>query len=78
MSPVKEQAIFIKRVILDNIKIFSYSVMPFYQQIEKNENIAKRNFFEFACFLTGLINAIFSIVMLPTMAMKITVRIYFK
>jgi hypothetical protein len=29
--------------------------MPLYQLIEKNENIAKRNFFEFACFLTGLI-----------------------
>jgi hypothetical protein len=31
--------------------------MPLYQLIEKNENIAKRNFFEFACFLTGLITA---------------------
>jgi hypothetical protein len=30
--------------------------MPLYQLIEKNENIAKRNFFEFACFLTGLID----------------------
>jgi hypothetical protein len=54
MSPVKEQAIFIKRVILDEIYIFQYSVMPLYQLIEKNENIAKRNFFKFVCFLTGL------------------------
>jgi hypothetical protein len=30
--------------------IFYYSVMPLYQIVEKNRNIAKRNFLGFACF----------------------------
>ncbi len=56
MSPLRKQTIFIKRAILDEIFIFRDSVMLEYQLIEKNENIAKRNFFDFMCFRSGLKN----------------------
>ncbi len=55
LSPLRKQAIFTKRVDLDEIFIFRDSVMPEYQLIEKNENIAKRSFFDFVCFRSGLI-----------------------
>ncbi len=55
MSPLRKQAIFTKRVILDEIFIFRDSVMLEYQLIEKDGNIAKRYFFDFACFRSGLI-----------------------
>jgi len=35
--------------------------MPEYQLIEKNKNIAKRNFFDVACFRSGLFYKIFKI-----------------
>ncbi len=43
-----------KLVILDEIFIFKNSVMPRYQLVEENENIAKRNFFDCVSFRSGL------------------------
>jgi len=54
MSPLRKQTIFTKRVILDEIPIFRDSVMLEYKLIEKGGNIAKRNFFGFECFRSGL------------------------
>jgi len=54
LSPLRKQAIFTKRVILDEISIFRNSVMLEYQLIEKGGNINKRNFFGFECFRSGL------------------------
>ncbi len=54
MSPLRKQKIFIKRVVLDEICIFGDSVMPEHQLIEKNVKFAKRNFFDFLCFRSGL------------------------
>jgi len=56
MSPLRKQAIFTKRVTLDEISIFRDSIMLEYQLIEKGENIAKRNFLGFECFRSGLNN----------------------
>jgi len=55
---LRKQAIFTKRVVLDEIFIFRYSVMPEYQLIEKSENIARRNFFDFVCFRSGLASSL--------------------
>jgi len=44
---------------LDEISIFRDSVMLEYQLIEKGGNIAKRNFFSFECFRSGLIIILF-------------------
>jgi len=55
MSPLRKQAIFTKRVILDEIFVSRNSVMLEYQLIEKGGNIDKRNFFGFECFRSGLI-----------------------
>ncbi len=55
LSPLRKQTFFTKRVVLDEIFIFRDSVMLEYQLIEKGENIAKRNFFDFECFRSGLI-----------------------
>ena len=54
MSPRPKQAIFTKGVDMDEIFIFRDPVMPEYQLIEKNENNAKRSFFDFVCFRSGL------------------------
>ena len=54
LSPLQELTISIKRVVLDEICIFRDSVMPEYQLIKKNENIAIRNFFGFVCSRSGL------------------------
>jgi len=40
LSPLRKVAIFTKRVILDEIFIFRDSLMPEYQLIDENENIA--------------------------------------
>jgi len=56
MSPLRKQTIFTKRVVLDEIFIFRDSVILEYQLIEKDGNIAKRNFFGFECFESGLNN----------------------
>jgi len=40
--------------ILDEIFIFRDTVMPEHQLIEENENIAKRDFFDFVSFRSGL------------------------
>jgi len=56
VRPLRKQAIFTKRVIMDEIFIFRDSVMPEYQLIEKNENTAIRSFFDFVCFRSGLTN----------------------
>ena len=50
MSPLRKVAIFTKRVILDEIFIFRDSLMPEYQLIDENENIAERDFFWFEDF----------------------------
>ncbi len=54
MSPLQKVSTFIKRIVLDEIFIFRDSLMPEYQRIEKNENIAERNFFDFQTFRSGL------------------------
>jgi len=54
LSPLRKQAIFTKRVILDEIFIFRDSVMLEYQLIEKGGNIAKRNFFGFELSVFGV------------------------
>jgi len=41
LSPLRKQTIFTKRVVLDEVSIFSDSVMIEYQLIEKGGNIAK-------------------------------------
>ncbi len=41
---------------MDEIFIFRDSLIPEYQRIEKNENIAERNFFDFQTFRSGLNN----------------------
>ncbi len=58
MSPLRKVLILIKRIVLDEIFIFRDSLMPDYQRIEKNENIAERNFFDFHTFRSGLEHAI--------------------
>ncbi len=40
LSPLRKVSIFIKRIVLDEIFIFRDSLIPEYQRIEKNENIA--------------------------------------
>ncbi len=59
MSPLRKLTYFIKLVILDDIFIFRNSVMPGYQLVEKNENIAKRDFFDCVSFQSGLIYELF-------------------
>ena len=54
MSQLQKVAIFTKRVILDEIFIFRDSLMPEYQLIDENENIAKRGFFGLRTFRSGL------------------------
>ncbi len=54
MSPLRKLTYFIKLVILDEIFIFRKSVMPRHQLVEKNVNIAKRNFFDCVSFRSGL------------------------
>ncbi len=54
MSPLRKLTYFIKSVILDEIFIFRNSVMPGYQLVEKNENVAKRDFFDCVSFRSGL------------------------
>ncbi len=39
---------------MGEIFIFRDSLMPEYQRIEKNENIAERNLFDFQTFRSGL------------------------
>jgi len=46
----RKLSIFMKWNILDEIFIFRDELMPLYQQIEKSENIAKRNISNFAEF----------------------------
>ncbi len=53
MSPLRKLRYFIKLAILDDIFIFRNSVMPGHQLVEKNKNIAKRNFFDCVSFRTG-------------------------
>ena len=53
-SPLRKVAIFTKRVVLDEIFIFRDSLMPEYQLIDENENIAKRGFFGLRTFRSGL------------------------
>ena len=48
--PIRKLSIFIKRIVFDEIFIFRDFEMPVYQKIEKDENIAKTNFFNFAEF----------------------------
>ena len=54
LSPLRKQMNFTKRINLDEIIIFGDSLMPEHQLIEKSEKIAKRNFFDFLCFRSGL------------------------
>jgi len=54
MSPLRKLTSFIKTAILDEIFILRDSVMPEHQLIEENENIAKRDFFDFVSFGSGL------------------------
>ena len=58
MSSLRKVAIFTKRVILDEIFIFRDSLIPEYQLIDENENIAERDFFGLRTFRSGLKNAI--------------------
>ncbi len=54
MSPLRKLTYFIKLVILDEIFIFRNLVMPEHQLVEKIENIAKRDFFDYVSFRSGL------------------------
>ena len=54
VSPLRKVAIFTKRVILDEIFTFRDSLMPEYQLIDENENIAKRDFFGLRTLRSGL------------------------
>ncbi len=61
MSPLRKLTYFIKLVILDEIFIFfQNSVMPRHHRVlKKNENIAKRDFFDCVSFRSGLIYNVF-------------------
>ncbi len=54
LSPLRKLTYFIKLVILDDIFIFRNSLMPGHQLVSKNENIAKRDFFDCVSFRSGL------------------------
>ncbi len=54
MSLLWKLTFFRKRIVLDEIYIFRDSVMPEYQRVEKNVKFAKRNFFDFVSFRSGL------------------------
>ncbi len=64
LSPLRKLTYFIKLVILDEIFIFQKSLMLEYQLVEKNKNIAKKDFFDCVSFRSGL-NLIISKIEVP-------------
>ncbi len=66
MSPLRKLTSFIKWAILDEIFILRDSEMPEYQLIEENEKIAKRVFFDFVSFRSGLKDIVYVTDFFPT------------